>query len=150
MTVHEALDGAKIANPDWRNVRKTLWVDKEHPFKVGKVDESLICNRSPSKVNGRASAFRSSDPYTGLNDCEPLKSSEERFKFKIAVKEDWSPEAIKKKELKQTASVESKGQPRNIEEFEKLNKPTAPRFTIYSKKDAIWSERVHQNNSLRQ
>ena len=47
-TGQDVFDGSMMANPDWRNVRKTLWVDKERPFRVFKADESLICNRSPA------------------------------------------------------------------------------------------------------
>ena len=55
-----------------------MWVDSKHPFKVGKVDEKLICNRSPIKAVEKEKTNKagknhlaSPDPYTGLKDKPP-------------------------------------------------------------------------------
>ena len=92
-TGQDVFDGAMNANPDWRNVRKTLWVDSKRPFRVFKADESVICNRSPLQMNVIAS-----DPYVDVDESKPLKSFEDRLVVKKTVKVDWSPEAVKKQQ----------------------------------------------------
>ena len=49
--VHEALDGARIANPMWRSVNKMNWVDSKKPFRVVKADVKLISDRNPSQAD---------------------------------------------------------------------------------------------------
>ena len=48
-TSQEFFNTKKMANPEWRSVKKTNWIDKDCPFKVGKVDERLIL-RTPTQV----------------------------------------------------------------------------------------------------
>ena len=56
-----------MANPDWRSVKKTHWIDKNSPFKVGKVDESLIM-WIPNKAN---KSVKVKEPYTGISEPKP-------------------------------------------------------------------------------
>ncbi len=96
--VHEALDGARIANPMWRSENKMKWVDSKKPFRVFKADVKLISDRNPSQANSNRKMPQ--DPYIGFKETK-ARQIEDRLRFPIkSNKDDWSPDAIRKRKLK--------------------------------------------------
>ena len=85
-TSSEAFNAKKMANPSWRIVQKTKWMDSKQPFSYRRADESLICDRKPPN--------KDNDPYTGIQSSPPSKPIEGRLRYKAKEKDDWSPDAI--------------------------------------------------------
>jgi len=64
-----------MANPEWRSIKKTSWINKESPFTVGKVDESLILRKAEVKKDAQYK-----EPYTGITDANPPRNIDEAIK----------------------------------------------------------------------
>lgn len=74
----EALNGAKIANPNFRSYDKKSWIDRKKPFIVVKADTKLLSDRQDSSTHAaRSSALKSQNPYIdntkGGIQCKPIE-----------------------------------------------------------------------------
>ena len=69
-----------MANPKWRNIQKTQWIDRKRPFGFKRADENLISDRSPTKFDQKTA--KSTDPYTGISELPQSKKLEDRLVIK--------------------------------------------------------------------
>ena len=83
MHSHDTFNAALMANPNWREVKKKKWVDRQNPFRVSKADQNIICNRSPKSIMVRDSkdgkGYKSSDPYTDKAAIKLPRGPDERL-----------------------------------------------------------------------
>jgi hypothetical protein len=87
-----------MANPEWRSIKKTSWMDKS-PFTVGKVDESLILRKTEVK--------KDAEPYTGITESKAPRNIDEAIKPRMKKDDGWSSDAIHRRSLIEKAKKAS-------------------------------------------
>ena len=89
----EAIEGDMIANPTFRKIDKSAWVDQKRPFRVLKADKKILSRLSDHEDTESATITK--EPYR-----EPLKQFiskkvDDRYIYPPKKPEtDWSPKAV--------------------------------------------------------
>ena len=119
----------KCTNPNWRNEDRSKWVAPRRPFTVRTSSSAARQKKQEKEIK------ISADPYVDTVHHRDTKKVATSLSLTKSPMDNQSDNELSKISLK---------------EFQRVNTPQAPPFSVYSKADAVWGKRVEEASSLRQ
>ena len=120
---------AKCANPNWRNQDRSKWVSPAKPFMIG-------TSSTTEKQKKQGGVKIAADPYVDTVEHRDTKKVVSKLSLP-------GPSAMSPLTKKSRAVSPAK-------ELHSADTQQAPRFSAYSRSDAVWAKRVGSASSLRQ